>query len=181
MIIGYIRTYHEDLSAEEQQKILTNIECDVIIKETDSSSNDSRVELENIMKNLQQGDTIVVTKLLVLADSMRHLVELLEVIEVKGAIFQSLTEGIDTKIDSSYSFINIAKHLLEFQSDLISQNTKKGLNKAKQQGVHTGRPKKSESEVVRAIAMYRSNEYSLAEIKKETGISKSTLYRYLES
>ncbi|HEY4548884.1 MAG TPA: helix-turn-helix domain-containing protein, partial [Bacillus sp. (in: firmicutes)] len=27
---------------------------------------------------------------------------------------------------------------------------------------------------------YQSKKYSLAEIKNETGISKSTLYRYLE-
>ncbi|MCE0554977.1 helix-turn-helix domain-containing protein [Bacillus thuringiensis] len=29
--------------------------------------------------------------------------------------------------------------------------------------------------------MYQSGDYSLAQIKDETGISKSTLYRYLEN
>ncbi len=63
---------------------------------------------------------------------------------------------------------------------MISKKTKKGLYEAKQKGVTTGRPRKPDEKVKRAITMYQSKKYSLAEIKSETGISKSTLYRYLE-
>ena len=72
------------------------------------------------------------------------------------------------------------KHLVEFQSDVISEKTKKGLNEAKQKGVVTGRPRKPDENVQRAIEMYQSKNYTLTQIKEETGISKSTLYRYLE-
>ena len=98
----------------------------------------------------------------------------------KGVSFQSLNEGIDTSHDSRYSFKNIVKHLVEFQSDVISEKTKKGLNEAKQKGVVTGRPRKPDENVQRAIEMYQSKNYNLTQIKEETGISKSTLYRYLE-
>ena len=73
------------------------------------------------------------------------------------------------------------KYLVEFQSDVISEKTKQGLYEAKQKGVTTGRPRKPDENVKRAILMYQSKKYSLAEIKAETGISKSTLYRYLEN
>ena len=63
---------------------------------------------------------------------------------------------------------------------MISEKTKKGLSEAKQKGIATGRPRKPDENVQRAIIMYQSKKYSLAEIKNETGISKSTLYRYLE-
>ena len=82
---------------------------------------------------------------------------------------------------TGYHFIYIVKHLVKFQSDVISEKTKKGLYEAKQKGITTGRPKKSDENVKRAIIMYQSKKYSLTEIKNETGISKSTLYRYLES
>lgn len=44
-----------------------------------------------------------------------------------------------------------------------------------------GRPRKADDNVKRAIIMYQSQKFSLAQIKEETGISKTTLYRYLEN
>ena len=44
-----------------------------------------------------------------------------------------------------------------------------------------GRPKKPDANVQKAILMYESKKYTLAEIKEATGISKSTLYRNLEN
>lgn len=63
----------------------------------------------------------------------------------------------------------------------MSENTKKGLYEAKQKGIKPGRPRKADENVKRAIVMYQSQKYNLAEVKEETGISKSTLYRYLEN
>jgi DNA invertase Pin-like site-specific DNA recombinase len=179
MLIGYMRPFQEDLNCELQHKDIERINCDMIIIE-DHSSAKKRIKLKHMIDNLKQGDKIVVTKLFVFADSSRHLVELLDAVDAKGAYFQSLKEGIDTSHDSGYSFKNIVKHLVEFQSDVISEKTKKGLNEAKQKGVVTGRPRKPDENVQRAIEMYQSKNYTLTQIKEETGISKSTLYRYLE-
>lgn len=179
MLIGYLRPFQGDLNCIEQQKKLATIDCERIIKEEHSSAK-KRMNLKQMIESLKLGDKIVVTKLFVLADSTRHLVELLEEIDAKGAYFQSLKEGIDTSKNSSNSFKNIVKHLVDFQSDVISEKTKKGLNAAKQKGVVTGRPRKPDENVQKAIEMYQSNHYSLAQIKEKTGISKSTLYRYLE-
>lgn len=99
---------------------------------------------------------------------------------MKGAYFQSLTEGIDTSNQAGYQFSLILNHLVNFQSDVISEK-QKGLYEAKQKGITPGRPRKPDENVKRAIVMYQSGDYSLAQIKDETGISKSTLYRYLEN
>ena len=179
MLIGYMRPFQEDLNCELQHKDIERINCDMLIIE-DHSSAKKRIKLETMIDNLKQGDKIVVTKLFVFADSSRHLVELLDAVDAKRGYFQSLKEGIDTSHDSGNSFKNIVKHLVEFQSDVISEKTKKGLNEAKQKGVVTGRPRKPDENVQRAIEMYQSKNYTLTQIKEETGISKSTLYRYLE-
>ncbi|TKI26546.1 recombinase family protein, partial [Bacillus cereus] len=99
----------------------------------------------------------------------------------KGAYIYFVQEDIDTSHKNGYHFGDIVKHLVDFQSDVISEKTKKGLYEAKQKGVTTGRPRKPDENVKRAIVMYQSGNYSLAEIREETGISKSTLYRYLEN
>lgn len=180
MLIGYIRPYQEDRDCEIQHKNMESIHCDMIIRE-DHSSAKKRIHLKEMIDHLNNGDKIVVTKLFAFADSTRHLVELLDAIDDKGAYFQSLGEGIDTSVGAGYSFKDIVKHLVEFQSDVTSQKTKQGLYEAKQKGVVTGRPRKPDENVKRAITMYQSKKYSLAEIKEKTGISKSTLYRYLEN
>jgi DNA invertase Pin-like site-specific DNA recombinase len=179
MLIGYMRPFQEDPNCELQHKNMEKISCDMIIIE-DHSSAKKRIKLKTMIGNLKQGDKIVVTKLFVFADSTHHLVELLDAVDAKGGYFQSLQEGIDTSHNFGYSFKNIVKHLVEFQSDVISEKTKKGLNEAKQKGVVTGRPRKPDENVQRAIRMYQSKNYTLTQIKEETGISKSTLYRYLE-
>ncbi|MFY0803600.1 recombinase family protein [Peribacillus frigoritolerans] len=180
MLIGYIRPNEDDLDCNIQRNILMKLHCETIVSEEHSSAK-RRTQLDNMMNTLDRGDKIVVTNLFALADSTRHLVELLEIINGKGASLHSLKEDIDTHHHSGYPFYDIVKHLLEFQSDVISEKTKKGLSEAKQKGITTGRPRKPDENVKRAIIMYQSKKYSLAEIKNETGISKSTLYRYLEN
>ncbi|WP_099188400.1 recombinase family protein [Tepidibacter mesophilus] len=178
MLIGYMRPYEEDLKCQNQLNKLKKVNCETIISEEHSSSQ-KRTQLKNVLGIIKKNDKLVVTKLFVLADSTHHLVDLLEIIDKKGAYVQSIAENIDTSSSSRYNFIDIVKHLVEFQSDVISQKTKKGLHEAKQKGINTGRPRKSDENVKRAIQMYESKKYTLAEIKNETGISKSTLYRYL--
>ncbi|MDK0291585.1 helix-turn-helix domain-containing protein [Salmonella enterica] len=55
-----------------------------------------------------------------------------------------------------------------------------GMDQASKQGKSIGRPKKTDDNIKKAISMYHKG-FKLMEIKNETGISKSTLYRYLES
>lgn len=179
MLIGYMRPTEDDLMCEKQLKILKEANCENIISEEHSSAK-KRFQLDNMLNTLGKGDKIIVIKLFTLADSTRHLVELLDIINIKGAYFQSLTEEIDTSNKKGYSFRDIVKHLVKFQSDVISEKTKKGLYEAKQKGNSAGRPKKADENVKRAILMYQSKKYTLSQIKNETGISKSTLYRYLE-
>lgn len=180
MLIGYMRPYQEDGTCENQRNALMKINCDKIISEAHSSAK-RREKLEEMLNGLGPGDKIVINKLFALADSTRHLVELLETIETKGAYILSLSEGIDTSLEAGYSFNEIVKHLVNFQTDATSEKTKEGMYEAKQKGITSGRPKKPDVNVQRAIEMYQSKQYSLEEIRKETGISKSTLYRYLES
>ena len=51
----------------------------------------------------------------------------------------------------------------------------------KRRGKTIGRPRKSDENLDRAFTMYESKKYTLYDIKEATGISKSTLYRYLDS
>lgn len=180
MRIGYARAIEDDLDCRKQQALFEEARCQTVYTEPHNSPK-NRSELKRMLDNLAPGDIILVMKLHVLADSTRQLLELLETFDDKKADFRSVTEGIETSDGSAYRFSEIVKHLADFQSDAISASTKAGLSEAKQKGMHAGRPRKPDANVKKAIEMYKSKSYSLAEIKEQTGISKTTLYRYLEN
>ncbi|WP_458462729.1 helix-turn-helix domain-containing protein [Paenibacillus sp.] len=88
---------------------------------------------------------------------------------------------MNTQDGSGHIFLEHVKALLDFQGDLSSEHTKRGMDEAKEKGTKLGRPRKLDGNVMKALQMYESKEYSLAQIREETGISKTTLYRYLGS
>lgn len=180
MLIGYMRPYHDDWECGIQRTALKQLPCDSIFEEEHSKAK-GRSVLYELLAGITPGDKIVIYKLFAIADSTRHLVELLEIIHEKKAFLLSISERIDTSQAEGYPFHQIVKHLVEFQSDVISEKTKRGLYEAKQKGNTPGRPRKPDENVKRAILMYQSKRYTMTQITEETGISKSTLYRYLES
>lgn len=180
MRIGYARPIDGDFTCEKQIAALKEMGCEETFSEAHAKPK-KRDELENVLERIGSGDVLIVQNLHVLADSTRHLLELLEIFEQKGCTLQSFTEGIDTAPDKLFTFQKIVHCIADFQSDSISAKTKAGLTVAKEKGMHAGRPRKPDANVKKAIEMYESKKYNLAEIKEQTGISKSTLYRYLEN
>lgn len=180
MLIGYARPSAEDPLCENQVAQLENAGCQTIYIEEHALPN-KRTHLYELLENADSGDKIIVSKLYTWADSTRHLVELLDIIEEKGLSLMSIREEIDTTKDKQYPFQKILHCLVDFQSDAISEKTRAGLSAAKEKGAVSGRPRKPDENVKKAIELYESKQYSLADIKEQTGISKSTLYRYLEN
>ncbi len=180
MQLGYVRPTHDDPDLSLQIERLSTIDGIQLVQETHDSAK-RRVALEQMIQALQFGDEIYILKLYSLADSTHHLIELLDDVERKGASLISLSENIDTRKKDGYAFNHIVRHLVQFQSDVISEKTKSGLTEAHKKGNIAGRPRKPDANVQQAILMHESKKYSLAEIKDATGISKSTLYRNLEN
>lgn len=180
MLIGYARPSAEDPACENQIAQLKNAGCQTIYIEEHALPK-KREHLDELLEHAASGDKIVVSKLYTWADSTRHLVELMEKIDATGVSFLSLREEIDTADAETYSFQKILHCLVDFQSEAISEKTRAGLSAAKEKGAVSGRPRKADENVKKAIELYESKQYSLAEIKEQTGISKSTLYRYLEN
>ena len=69
----------------------------------------------------------------------------------------------------------------EMERDLIRERTAEGLKAARARGRHGGRPSVDKEKLDLAIRMYKSNNCSIAEIVRATGISRATLYSYLKN
>src|SRR5699024_10064741 len=178
MNYGYVRPLYNDAKSEKQLSVL-NAKCNIIYKEEHGSPK-KRKQLEALLMELQPGDTIVVEKMVALADTFHHLMEILKICEKDKVSIHFLNEDIQSGQLLDIYLQDMMIHVLHFQSDLIKQSTTIGIDQARKSGKTIGRPKKSDTNVRKAISMYHDG-FKLIDIKNETGISKSTLYRYLES
>ena len=67
----------------------------------------------------------------------------------------------------------------QFERELIRERTMEGLASARARGRMGGRPGKDKKIVEQALTLYDSKAYSVDEISKTTGISRATLYKYV--
>ncbi|AJK88485.1 MULTISPECIES: recombinase family protein [Lysinibacillus] len=179
MIYGYIRPLYDDETCEKQINALPK-ECEIIYRESHGTPK-KRTELEEMLMVLKPGDTIFVQRMLAIADTTRHLNEILKLCEKDDVSIHFLNEDLYSNRTLTCSFQEITMYYLQFQTDVAKQSAINGIDNAREQGKTIGRPRKPDVNIQKAVSMYHSGNFTLLEIKNETGISKSTLYRYLES
>lgn len=181
MLIGYARVSRQDQNLDRQTDELTRYGCERIYKEKITGAKTERIELQKMLDQLRQGDVIVITELTRLSRSVKDLFSLVDIIESKGSNIKSLKEiWLDTTTPQGKLLFTIFAGISEFERGLISQRTKEGLASAKERGRKGGRPPIDRDKIKLAITMYKSKLYSVSDITKETGISKSSLYRAMK-
>lgn len=179
--IGYARVSTQEQNLDRQIDQLKEEGCQKIYQEKITGSKKDRPELDRLLDDLRDGDTIIITELTRLSRSTKDLFKLAEQIENKGANLKSLKESwLDTTTPQGKLMFTIFAGISQFERDLISQRTHEGLASARARGRNGGRPVKNQKDIDTAIKMYNSRVHSVSEIEKLTGVSKSTLYRYLK-
>ena len=185
MKIGYARVSTKEQSLNLQEDALQKAGCEKIYSEQISGVKSERPQLQEMIKQLRQGDVIVVWKLDRLGRSLRDLVNLVATFQDEGVEFQSLQDKIDTTTPTGKLAFHLFAALAEFERDIISSRTKAGLEAARARGRKGGRPKglskKAQDKARLAESLYKEKERSIAEICDHLHISKPTLYRYLRS
>lgn len=145
-----------------------------------SGTKKNRPELDKMLSELQDGDTIVIESLSRLGRSVKNLAELMELFNSRNIRLISLKETIDTTSSTGRLLFTILSSLAQFERDVLVERTKEGLNAARARGRLGGRPKSDRDSVTKAIALYNTRQYTLKEITELTGVSKSTLYRAIK-
>ncbi|MGX7265870.1 recombinase family protein [Enterococcus crotali] len=177
---GYARVSTQSQELNRQLDILEKYQCDQIYTEKISGTKSSRPELNKLKDNVREGDTIVVESWSRLGRSTRDLIDLVEFFDKKKVNVISAKEKFDTSTPQGKLMLTVFQAFSEFEHDLIVQRTREGLKSARARGRVGGRPKKSEKKIKQALKLYDSKQYSLREIKEMSGVSTTTLYRYLE-
>jgi DNA invertase Pin-like site-specific DNA recombinase len=183
MKIGYARVSTREQKLDMQIIALENSGCERIYEEVISGAKTDRPILDDLLKQLRDGDVLVVWKLDRLGRSLKHLVELIHILMQRNIGLCSLHDPIDTTTPQGRLIFNIFASLSEFERDIIRERTQAGLSAARVRGRLGGRPKgiskECEATACAAETLYREKKLSVMQIAKKLSISKSTLYKYL--
>ena len=180
MVIAYARVSTQDQQTLRQLDQLKEYGCERIYEEKASGTKRDREELNRMLDALREGDVVVITELSRLSRSVKDLFDIVEKIHNVGADIKSLKESwIDTTSPHGKLLFTVFAGISQFERDLIRQRTMEGLQAARARGRNGGRPPKDQSKIELALSMYDSKVCSISQILETTGISKTTLYRYI--
>jgi DNA invertase Pin-like site-specific DNA recombinase len=142
-VYGYARVSTAGQTLASQDAQLHAAGCAKVYAEKVSGAKTDRPELAKLIRRLEAGDVLMVTRLDRLARSPRDLLNILDAIGKAGAGFKSLSDAwADTTTPHGRLMLTILGGLAEFERELILARTGDGRARAKAKGVRFGRPRK---------------------------------------
>jgi DNA invertase Pin-like site-specific DNA recombinase/predicted nucleotidyltransferase len=181
-IYGYARVGTDGQTLDAQVEALTAAGAARVFHETASVAKTDRRELAKVLRALDAGDTLLVTRLDRLARSTRDLLNILDTVAKAGAGFRSLGDAwADTSTPHGRLMLTILGGLAEFERELIRARTGEGRIRAKARGVPMGRPPTlTAHQRAEAINALKTGAATQADLARRFAVSQSTISRLVE-
>jgi DNA invertase Pin-like site-specific DNA recombinase len=179
--IGYIRVSSFDQNPERQ---LENVQVDKLFTDKASGKDTQRPELDMLLSFVREGDTVVVHSMDRLARNLDDLRRLVQKLTKRGVRIEFVKENlIFTGEDSPMAnlMLSVMGAFAEFERALIRERQREGILLAKQRGAYRGRKKALSPEQVIELRQRASTGEQKANLAREFGISRETLYQYLRT
>lgn len=187
MIIGYARksTHLQDVAHQVDE--LKKAGCEQIYQEQTSRGGPKREakgtpELDNCLKALREGDTLVVWALDRLGGSLGQVIALLDDLKKRDVTFIAIKDRINT---SDPVIGEIYTHLMaifsNFERNRNIERTRSGLAAARARGRVGGRkPALNDDDWIAIKSMLTNPEITVASVAKRFGVSRQTIYRHIK-
>jgi DNA invertase Pin-like site-specific DNA recombinase len=182
MLIGYARVSTQDqkYSLEDQVAELKAAGCERLYQEEVSSVDSQRVELENALDYIREGDVLVVKKLDRLARSVADTVKIIERLEAKKAGLKILNMKIDTTTPEGRLQFNLFAAIAQFEREVMLERQKVGIAKAKADGKYKGRKPTATEVKNKILEKAHTTKLTRQQIADEVGCGIATVYRILK-
>lgn len=185
MVYGYARVSSAGqnlygTSLESQEEALRANGAEVIYREAFTGTKKHRPELDKLLAELKEGDTLIVTKLDRVARSTKNGIELLDSLANRGVIVHILNMGRLDGTPTGKLMRNILLAFAEFERDMIVERTSEGkVVAATDPNWKQGRkPVEYDGEAFDSLySLVRKGELSVTEAAAKIGISRAKWYR----
>jgi DNA invertase Pin-like site-specific DNA recombinase len=177
-LYGYARVSTNGQELTAQDAALRSAGAARVYAEKVSGARSDRPELARVLRRLDPGDVLVVTRLDRLARSTRDLLNVLHAVAERGAKFRSLADAwADTTTPHGELMVTVLGGLATFERHLIGARTAEGRKRARERGVRFGRPPKL-THFQRAELMARLDDgEAQSDLARSYGVSQATVSR----
>ncbi len=179
--IGYVRVSSFDQNPERQ---LEHIQVDKVFSDKASGKDTQRPELERLLAFVREGDTVVVHSMDRLARKLDVLRRLVQRLTQRGVRSEFVKEHL-TFSGEDWPMANLMLSVMgafaEFERALIRERQREGIALAKQRGAYRGRKKALAPEQVAQLRRRAAAGEKKAQLAREFGISRETVYQYLRT
>lgn len=178
-LIGYARVSTLEQETRLQLGALEKANCYKIYSEKTSGIS-SRPVLQDAVKNMASGDTLVVYKFDRLGRSLRDLLQLIDTLAKRGIGIRSLTEPLDTSTPIGKLLFQQLGAFAEFERSLIRERSIAGQRAAIERGVKVGRPSLlSDDDKADVRALYAGGFWTMAALAVVYDVHPSVIKRIL--
>ncbi len=177
--IGYIWVSSFEQNPDRQ---LEHAELHKVFTDKASGKSTQRLQLEIMLSFVREGDTVVVHSMDRLARNLDDLRRLVHGLTQRGVRIEFLKENlVFTGEDSPMAnlMLSVMEAFAEFERSLIRERQREGIALAKQRGAYRGRKKALIDEQTAALGRRVQAGEPKAQLAREFGISRETLYQYL--
>lgn len=182
MIYGYARVstkgqLRDGNSLDAQHESLTEAGCTEIVQEAFTGTTTDRPEFDALLDKLQDGDTLVVTKLDRIARTVTGGCEVVRSLLDRGVTVRVLNMGTLDNTPVGKMMVSVMFAMAEFERDMIAQRTAEGKAVAKQKpGWREGRPPAEVDleEFKRHVALVKAKKEKRRDACAQLGIGVST-------
>jgi DNA invertase Pin-like site-specific DNA recombinase len=178
--IGYIRVSTSDQNPDRQ---LEGIKLDKKFIDYASAKCTNRPQLKNMLEFVREDDTVIVHSMDRLARNLFDLRNLVDSLVKQKVQVQFIKENLQFNgSDSAMSnlLLSLMGAFAEFEYAFIKERQREGIAVAKKQGKFKGSKHKLNHEKIELLRQRMQSRDSKSKIAEEFGISRFTLYRYLE-
>ncbi len=147
-----------------------------------SGTSEERSQYRKLLESARRRelDAVLVWRYDRFARSLSALVNALGEFNSLGVDFLSYQEQIDTTSPQGRLFFGIVSSMAEFESSLISERVRLGMERARKQGKRISRPPIPEAKQREIIRLHQAGR-SLRQIEAEVGVSRATVAKYVKA
>ena len=179
--IGYVRV---SSIGQNEARQLDGLELQKVFTDKASGGTTDRPELTNMLEWIREGDKVHVHSMDRLARNLTDLRATVQAINAKGASVKFMKEGLEFTADSSSPMAELMLNLLgavaQFERSLIRERQREGIDLAKKRGVYKGRKKALSGAQVKELRERANSGEAKAALAREFGVTRATLYKYLD-
>lgn len=162
---------------------LDGITLDKVFTDKCSGKDTKRPQLALALEYLREGDTLVVHSMDRLARNVVDLLTLVRTLTADHISVKFMTENLAFTGDDSPMnnlLLTLLGAVAQFERAMIHERQREGIAIAKARGIYTGRKQQLTPQQVDELTVRVGHGEQKAQIARDLGISRNTLYNYIE-